>query len=46
VLELIRYLNGQTYRPFFALYAAALFALVAWFAAKAALAISRSHAKH
>jgi hypothetical protein len=34
VLELIRYLNGQTYRPFFALYAAALFALVAWFAAE------------
>ena len=42
VLELNRYLDGQTYRPFFALYAAVLFALVAWFAAKMASISLRS----
>lgn len=46
MLELIRYLNGQTYRPFFALFAAVLFAVVAWFAATTVSAISRSYAKH
>jgi hypothetical protein len=46
VLELIRYLNGQTYRPIFALYTAVLVASVAWFAAKVATTVSRSYAKH
>lgn len=31
VVELHRYLNDQTYRPFFALYAAVLLALFLWF---------------
>jgi len=31
VVELHRYFIGQTYRPFFGLYAGALFALVVWF---------------
>jgi hypothetical protein len=35
ILELHRYLSGQTYRPFFGLYAAVLFALVLWFTARA-----------
>src|SRR3569833_4550438 len=30
IVELVRYFNGQTYRPFFGLYAAILFALVLW----------------
>lgn len=33
ILELYRYRQGETYRPFFGLYAAAIFALVIWFAA-------------
>ncbi|MGY3611274.1 hypothetical protein [Bradyrhizobium sp. Leo121] len=45
-LELIRYVNGQTYRPFFALYAAVLAAFVAWFAVKAASVVFRSRERH
>ena len=45
-LELIRYFDGQTYRPFFALYAGVLFALVAWFAAKMASVSVRSFENH
>lgn len=33
-LELERYLEGLTYRPFFGLYASLLFAAVVWFSAK------------
>jgi uncharacterized membrane protein YfcA len=40
-VELHRYLSGQTYRPFFALYAGVLCALVAWFAVSAAAGVSR-----
>ncbi|MFT5553882.1 MAG: hypothetical protein ACI9P3_003301 [Bradyrhizobium sp.] len=31
--EIARYLSGNTYRPFFGLYAGLLFALVIWFIA-------------
>jgi hypothetical protein len=31
IVEFNRYLSGQTYRPFFGLYAAVLLALVLWF---------------
>jgi hypothetical protein len=41
IVELHRYLNGQTYRPFFGLYAAVLFALVAWFTVHAIASVSR-----
>jgi hypothetical protein len=33
IVEFNRYLNGQTYRPFFGLYAAVLLALCLWVAA-------------
>jgi hypothetical protein len=33
ILELNRYSSGQTYRPFFGLFAGVLCALVVWFAA-------------
>ena len=35
IFELHRYRQGETYRPFFGLYAATIFALVIWFAASA-----------
>jgi hypothetical protein len=35
IFELHRYPQGETYRPFFGLYAASIFALVIWFAASA-----------
>lgn len=34
ILELQRYLGGQSYRPFFGLYAALIFATVVWFAVR------------
>jgi hypothetical protein len=34
ILEFQRYLGGQSYRPFFGLYAALIFAAVVWFAAR------------
>jgi hypothetical protein len=41
VVELHRYFSGQTYRPFFGLYAGVLFALIAWFTLHAASGIFR-----
>jgi hypothetical protein len=40
-LEFQRYLDGRSYRPFFGLYAAVIFAAVAWFAARAQADVSR-----
>jgi hypothetical protein len=40
-LEFQRYLGGLSYRPFFALYAAVIFAALAWFALRAQADISR-----
>ena len=34
-LEIVRYWNGETYRPFFGLYTAVICALVIWYAAHA-----------
>jgi hypothetical protein len=40
-VELHRYSSGQTYRPFFGLYASVLFALFAWFVGHAVANIIR-----